>query len=87
MFHAQEEDAEFSYECSIHDLSLWGVFLLALWFVYIFAPSSMNQCKNFFIIGFCNHSSGNHCLDLVRALMWNSRVLSIQAYYCLSLTK
>jgi hypothetical protein len=84
MFHAQEEDAEFFYECRIHDLSFWGAFLLALWFVSIFAPSSMNQCKNFFIIGFSNHSSRNHHLDLVRALMWNSRVLSIQAYYIAS---
>jgi len=46
-------------------------------------PSFVNQCKNFFIIGFFNHSSKNHRLDLVRALIWNSKVLSIQAYYCL----
>ncbi len=52
-----------------------------------FEPSFVNQCKNFFIIGFSNHSSENHRLDLVRALMWSSRVLSTQAYYYLSLTR
>jgi hypothetical protein len=45
-------------------------------------PSSMNQCKNFFIMGFSNHSSENHRLDLVKALMWRSKVLSTQSYYC-----
>ncbi len=45
-----------------------------------FASSFVNQCKNSFIIGFSNHSSGSHCLDLVKALKWSSRILSTQVY-------
>ncbi len=50
-----------------------------------FAPSFVNQCKN--SISFFIHSSGSHCLDLVKALKWSSKVLSTQTYYRLSLTK
>jgi hypothetical protein len=50
-----------------------------------FAPSFVNQCKN--SISFSTHSSRSHCLDLVKALKWSSKVLSTQTYYHLSLTK
>ncbi len=36
MFQAQEEDAKKIYDYHIHDLSLWGSFFLALWFVFVF---------------------------------------------------
>lgn len=52
-----------------------------------FASSFVNQCKNSSIIGFSNHSSGSHCLDLFRALKWSSRILSTQAYNRLSMMK
>jgi hypothetical protein len=36
MFQAEEENANFFYDCHIHDLSLWGTFILALWFDFVF---------------------------------------------------
>jgi hypothetical protein len=42
MFQAQEEDAKTIYDYHIHDLPLWGLFLLALWSFFCFAPSFKN---------------------------------------------
>jgi hypothetical protein len=36
MFHAHEENVKKIYKCSTHDLFLWGMFILALWFIFVF---------------------------------------------------
>jgi len=35
MFHAHEENVKKIYKCSTHDLFLWGMFILALWFIFV----------------------------------------------------
>jgi hypothetical protein len=79
MFHAQEEDAK-KFTNVTPMICLFGeCFFWHCGLILCIAPNFVNQCKNFFIIGFSNHSSENHHLDLVKALMWNSKVLSTQA--------
>jgi hypothetical protein len=48
MFQAQEEDAKKIYDYHIHDLSLWGVFLLALQSIFVFCTKFYESMQDWF---------------------------------------